>query len=124
MAAVGISRFASLLDGLKRNVLSDPVFSGVVEDDLRTGQHRNPDVAGRPELFTTAYFHRPDELVSEAAASGLVDIRLFAVEGPAWIVEDVDEVATQAAAVRAVETEASLMAATSHMLIVGTRPRP
>ena len=68
VAAVGISRFASLLDGLKRNVLSDPVFSGVVEDDLRTGQHRNPDVAGRPELFTTAYFHRPDELVSEAAS--------------------------------------------------------
>ena len=119
VAGVGISRFASLLDGLKRDLLSDPVFSRVVEEDLRSGQHRNPDVGGRPMLFTTAYFHLPDELESEARASGLADVRLFAVEGPAWIVENMAEMESQLAAARAVETERSLMSATAHTLVVG-----
>jgi ubiquinone/menaquinone biosynthesis C-methylase UbiE len=120
--AVGISRFASLLDGLKRHQLSDAVFARVVEEDLRSGQHRNPD-RGRPVLFTTAYFHRPEELMTEAADAGLVDVRLFAVEGPAGIVEDIDEIETQVASARAVETEPSLMSASAHILVVARRPR-
>src|SRR5207248_1072154 len=59
---VAISRFASLLDGLRNGWLADPVFRGIVEEDLRTGQHRNPQPELRPEWFTTAYFHRPDDL--------------------------------------------------------------
>jgi SAM-dependent methyltransferase len=121
VAAVGISRFASLLDGLKRGALADPVFAAVAAEDVRTGRHRNPDIAGRAELFTTAYFHRPEELIGEAEACGLLEVRLFAVEGPAWMVEDIDAVETQCASARAVETEASLMSATSHMLVVGRR---
>src|SRR5207249_8519643 len=40
--AAAISRFASVFDGLWRGFLDDPVFQGIVQDDLTNGQHRNP----------------------------------------------------------------------------------
>src|SRR5690606_11227533 len=67
--AVGISRFASLLDGLASDFLDDPAFVRIVEQDLRSGQHRNP--ANHPAYFTTAYFHHPDELQDEVRAAEL-----------------------------------------------------
>jgi len=120
--ATGISRYASLLDGLKRRALADPVFRSMVERDLVDGQHRNPDVSGRPELFTTAYFHHPAELEHEARSSGLCNVQLYAVEGPAWLVEAVDELESQLFVARAVEVEPALMAASSHVLVAGTTP--
>jgi len=51
VAAVGISRFAALLDGLWQGWLSDPLFRNIAERDLVDGQHRNPDpVATRSGL--------------------------------------------------------------------------
>jgi ubiquinone/menaquinone biosynthesis C-methylase UbiE len=120
VVGVGISRFASLLDGLKRGVLAEAAFRSMVEQDLRDGQHRNPEGDARPELFTTAYFHTPDELEREARAAGLVDVRLFAVEGPAWIVESASDVESQLVTARAAESERSLMGATSHLLVSGS----
>ena len=122
VVGVGISRYASLLDGLKRKLLDDPVFRPIVEQDIVDGQHRNPDVVGRPELFTTAYFHHPDELEREATNAGLTEVRLFAVEGPAWMCEDIDQLDCQLFAARAVESDRALMAATSHILVVGRVP--
>lgn len=122
VAAVGISRYASLIDGLKRRNLGDPLFRSIVDRDLRDGQHRNPDVVGHPEFFTTAYFHLPGELRDEAVTAGLTDIRMFAVEGPSWILEDLDDLDNQLFAARAVESEPSLLAATSHFLLVGRTP--
>lgn len=121
--AVGISRFASLLDGLKRNVLSDPVFRSVVEADLADGQHRNPGGSRRQELFTTAYFHSAAGLVEEATDAGLDDIKILGVEGPAWMVENLDEIDAQVDAARATEAEPSLMGATSHLMLIGTTSR-
>ncbi len=117
--AVGISRFASLMDGLKRRTLGDPLLRSIVERDLKDGQHRNPDVLGRPEFFTTAYFHLPQELEEEAATAGLRDRRMFAIEGPPWIVEDATDLENQLFAARAVESEPSLLAATSHFMVTG-----
>ena len=121
VVAVGISRFASLIDGLKRSNLDDPVFRPIVERDLASGQHCNPDVQTRPEFFTTAYFHRPEELRDEAVDAGLVDVSLFAVEGPSWLVEDPEDLDNQLFAARAVESEPALMGATSHIMMVGYR---
>jgi len=117
--AAGISRFASLIDGLKRQILSDPLFRSIVERDLQDGQHRNPDVTGHPEYFTTAYFHLPTELSEEAIEAGLTEPQMYAVEGPSWIVENIDDLDNQLFAARAVEQEPSLMAATSHFIVVG-----
>ena len=121
VVAVGISRFASLLDGLKRRTLDDPTFRTIVERDLRDGQHRNPHAEGRPEFFTTAYFHTPPELENEARAAGLRDVRLLAVEGPAWILEDHDDLDNQLFAARATESEPTLVGASSHLLVTGTK---
>ena len=120
--AVGISRFASLLDGLKRRNLDDPLFRSIVERDLVDEQHRNPDVVGRPELFTTAYFHLPSELEEEAVTAGLTNPQMFAIEGPSWILEHAGDLDNQLFAARAVESEPSLMAATSHFMVVGVAP--
>jgi SAM-dependent methyltransferase len=121
VVAVGISRFASLLDGLKRRILGDPVFRPIVELDIATGQHRNPEVSTRPEFFTTAYFHHPDELRDEALAAGLVDVELLAVEGPSWLFEDLDDLDDQLFAARTIESEPALMGAGSHVMVIGRR---
>jgi SAM-dependent methyltransferase len=84
VAAAAISRFASLLDGTKRGFLDDPQFVPIVEDDLRTGQHRNP--SGKPDWFATAFFHLPAELAAEVEDAGLVLDRIAGIEGPgAWL---------------------------------------
>ena len=126
LAAAAISRFASTLDGLYRGHLDDPAFEAIVERDLRDGQHRNP--AGRPEWFTTAYFHLPDELAQEVAEAGLRLRTVVAVEGPAWMLADIQaRLADPArrervlAAIRRVETAPSLLGASSHLLAVASR---
>ena len=60
--AAAISRFASTLDGLRGGYLDDAAFAAVAAADRRDGEHRNP--TGNPAYFTTAYFHRPEELAS------------------------------------------------------------
>src|SRR5262249_4601925 len=55
-----ISRFASLLDGISRDLLSDAAFRRIVDGDLAEGIHRND--TERLDYFTTAKFHRPEEL--------------------------------------------------------------
>lgn len=106
------------------SMTADPVFRGVVEADLADGQHRNPGGSRREELFTTAFFHTPRGLVEEATDAGLDDIEILGVEGPAWMVENLDEIDAQVYAARAAEAEPSLMGASSHLMLIGTTPRP
>ncbi len=120
VVGVAISRFASLLDGVKRNLVLDGVFRPIIENDLATGEHWNSDVSGRPEFFTTSYFQHPDELLAEAAQSGLVDIQLLAIEGPGWLVESTEGLEGQLQAVRLIETESSLLGASPHIAAIGT----
>jgi SAM-dependent methyltransferase len=125
--AAAISRFASLLDGLGRGFLVEPRFHAIVEQDLRDGQHRNPDRV--PHWFTTAYFHHPSELPDEAAAAGLDCIEVVGVEGVAGWFEGVtdhwDDTSYREAvlsAARATEAEPSLLGASPHLLMVMARP--
>jgi ubiquinone/menaquinone biosynthesis C-methylase UbiE len=82
LIAAAISRFASLIDGLARGFFRDAEFRKIVASDLETGQHRNP--TNQTAYFTTAYFHRPEELAAEVREAGFADIQVFAVEGPVW----------------------------------------
>src|SRR5918997_515534 len=88
VVATAISRFASTIDGLLRGFLLDPEFEGIVEHDVQEGQHRNP--TERPEWFTTAYFHLPEELRGEVEEVGFAVETLIGIEGPAWAVPDLD----------------------------------
>jgi ubiquinone/menaquinone biosynthesis C-methylase UbiE len=121
-----ISRFASLFDGLARGFLFDAEFRAIVLDDLRTGVHRNEHE--HPHWFTTAYFHRPDELMGEAEDAGLQARDLVGLEGMAgwqrqlathW--EDPDGRDVILAAARAVEAAPELAGLSAHMLLVAER---
>jgi ubiquinone/menaquinone biosynthesis C-methylase UbiE len=124
--AAAISRFASTLDGLRGGYLEDPTFAAVAADDRRNGQHRNP--TGDPTYFTTAYFHRPEELAAECAAAGLTHEATLAVEGPGWLLLDLDaRLANEAkkkvllAALVALEAEPMLLGVSAHLLAVARR---
>jgi SAM-dependent methyltransferase len=124
--AAAISRFASTLDGLRGGYLEDPAFASVVAGDLSDGRHRNP--TRNPAYFTTAYFHRPEELAEECSAAGLVHEATLAVEGPAWLLSDLDvRLADDGrrrvllAALDALEAESTLLGVSAHLLAVARR---
>ncbi len=125
--AAAISRCASALDGLARDLLEDPRFALIVEQDLRDGQHRNP--TERPDYFTTAFFHRPDELAAEVRAAGLSLDGVYGLEGPGWILPDIAERmqdshrrASLLGVARMLETEPSVLGTSAHILAVAQRP--
>jgi SAM-dependent methyltransferase len=125
--AAAISRWASALDGLARDLLQDPRFALIVERDLRDGQHRNP--TDRLDYFTTAYFHRPEELADEVRAAGLALNAVYGLEGPGWILPDVSERMANAPrreallrVARMLETEPAMLASSAHLLAVAQRP--
>ncbi|HEX3233487.1 MAG TPA: class I SAM-dependent methyltransferase [Gemmatimonadales bacterium] len=121
--AAAISRWASALDGLTRDLFQDPRFTAIVDRDLREGQHRNP--TERLDYFTTAYFHRPDELCAEVASAGLTVEGLYGIEGPGWLLSDVAERladprrrADLLQAARLLEAEPSVLGTSAHLLVV------
>lgn len=124
--AAAISRFASTLDGLRVGYLEDPAFAAVAADDLRHGRHRNP--TGDLAYFTTAYFHRPEDLAGECVAVGLAHEATLAVEGPAWLLPDLDarladerRRAVLLSALASLETEPTLLGVSAHLLTVARR---
>jgi len=121
-----ISRAASALDGLSRDLLGDPSFARIVERDIRDGQHRNP--TNRIDYFTTAYLHRPEELRVEVEAAGLRVHAVYGIEGPGWVLPDFDarwEDPTRRDALinvaRMLEREPSLVGASAHLLVVARK---
>jgi len=124
VAAAAISRFASLLDGLRSGYLGDPRFDPIVERDVREGQHRNP--TNELDFFTTSYFHYPDELPGEVADAGLVLEAIFGVEGPGWLLWELWDDARGRENIlrvaRAVEREPTLIGASAHLLAIALRP--
>jgi SAM-dependent methyltransferase len=129
LAAAAISRFAPTIDGLLKRHLEDPAFEAIVEADLRDGVHRNPDPAARPEWFTTAFFHRPDEFAEEVLAAGFALEALVAVEGVGAFLADagswLDDPVLRERLLRAlgrVEAEPSLLGASPHLLAIAVAP--
>ena len=124
--AAAISRFASTLDGLRMAAFDDPAFATIAERDLRDGQHRNP--TDDPRYFTTAYFHHPDELASEAGEAGLRHELTLGVEGPGWFLQNFDDWWSDVGrrdrllkVARAVESEPSLLGLSAHLLTLARK---
>ncbi|WP_315092901.1 class I SAM-dependent methyltransferase [uncultured Cellulomonas sp.] len=126
VVAMAISRFASLFDGLAQAYLFDPAFRAIVTQDIATGVHENP--TGDPRWFTTAYFHRPEELPAEASEAGLEVRETVGVEGLAhWVkplasaLDDADRREVVLESARVIEAEPSLLGLSSHLVTVATR---
>ncbi len=126
LIAVGISRFASMFDGLRQGFLKDPRFAEIVTQDLKNGQHRNP--THHPEYFTDTFFHHPDELHNEVAQAGFVVRGIYGVEGPCWLLHDFEDwwnnkeyQVRLLQIARTLETEPSLLGASAHLIAVAEK---
>jgi ubiquinone/menaquinone biosynthesis C-methylase UbiE len=124
--AAAISRFASLVDGLRGAIFADPDFEQVVRADLHDGQHRNS--TGRIEYFTTAFFHHPDELREEVKQAGLELVELVGLEGLGAVLPDFEAVWADKPAraklltlLRSVESDPALLGVSPHILVVAQR---
>jgi len=126
LMAVGISRFASALDGIRSRFLEDPRFVEIVKQDLKNGQHRNP--AEKPEYFMKTFFHHPKELQKELEEAGFNQVTVYGVEGPGWLSQNFDDWwadETQRERIlylaRTLETEPSLLGISAHLVGVGRK---
>ncbi len=123
--AVGISRFASLMDGLSRGFVRDPEFRRLVERDLANGQHRNE--TRNPNYFTTAFFHHPHELRTEISEAGFTINAVIGLEGPAWCLADLHSWMNEADSttlldlIRRVETEETLLGSSAHIMVIAQK---
>ncbi|MDQ1532909.1 MAG: hypothetical protein QOF28_670 [Actinomycetota bacterium] len=123
VAVAAVNRFASLFEGVRHEILTDPAFRSIVERDLHDGQHRNP--GNRPDWFTTAFFHHPAELRAEVEAAGPAVVELVGVEGLAgWLSSSSRQWETDAGrdailfAARATEAEPSLLGVSAHLIVI------
>jgi ubiquinone/menaquinone biosynthesis C-methylase UbiE len=121
IVAAAISRYASALDGLARKLSIDPRFAKIRDRDLADGQHRND--TDNLDYFTTAYFHRPDDLRSELEQAQFRGVTVLGVEGPAWMLADFDARWDDQAlrkdlldVARALEAEPSVVGISAHLL--------
>jgi SAM-dependent methyltransferase len=121
-----ISRYASTLAAFARGLALDPLFTQIRNRDLHDGQHRNR--TGRLDYFTTAYFHRPEDLHHELEAEGFESVAILGVEGPGWLLDDFEERWETAALrdnlmeiARALEAEPSVLGTSAHLLALGRK---
>jgi ubiquinone/menaquinone biosynthesis C-methylase UbiE len=124
VVVAAINRFASAIDNLHSGTIDDPEFRAIAERDIVDGVHLN--TTEDPRYFTTAFFHRADELEREMSDAELTGVEVFAVEGIAWAAPDLDERVADPEKrrhlldlLRRLEREETLLGATGHLLAVG-----
>ncbi|MDJ0346261.1 class I SAM-dependent methyltransferase [Streptomyces sp. PH10-H1] len=126
VAAAAINRYASLFEHVTYAHLHTERMYDSVSRILETA------VYDGARGFAVAYFHRAEELAAELAASGLTEVQVFGIEGPAWSLVKAAEqqpgegptddlIASAMAAARMAENYPELLAASSHLLAVGRR---
>ncbi|GMA15788.1 class I SAM-dependent methyltransferase [Deinococcus metallilatus] len=119
-----IPRSAAICGDFTRGLPAEAYFRPIREAAYTCGEYLNPD--HRAGYFTTAYFHHPDELEAELAAVGFGDVTLYALEGPAGLLRDPEEVMRDPerreglfAALRLLECDRALLGISAHLLAVG-----
>lgn len=124
--AAGITRFGSLLDGMLSKNLKDPIFLNIIKEDIKTGCHINP--TEKFQHFTTAFFHRADELKNELEVEGFKNVSILGIEGFGWLMpdfdnrwNDIEEREILMSLLEMTESEPSLLGASSHIMAVGKK---
>lgn len=124
--AAVISRFASMLDGYSRDLVKDPDFIPIMQQDLENGQHRNP--TGNFEYFTTSFFHHPDEIKSEMNEAGFADVQVLPVESFGWLIPSFQEKWVDEnfrdlllKTISSVENDQSILGVSAHLIGIGKK---
>lgn len=122
LAAV-ISRYASLFDGFRRDLVQDTQFYEILKNDLVSGVHVNE--TNNLDYFTTAYFHTPKEIEEEIRESGWRFDTLIAIESFGWIIDQFKEKQNDPVymqrllcLIRVVESKDDLIAMSPHIMAV------
>lgn len=126
LIAKAVNRFASLLDALTRGFIDDPDYLPILRRDLEDGQHRGHEDGS--SYFTTAFFHRPEELEYEVREAGFHQQGLYSVKGPGELATDLEARMSDPEKreqlldlVRSVEQEETLLGVSSHFIVAATR---
>ncbi len=121
-----ISQYASMLDGFSRDLVADPAFITIMQQDLENGQHRN--TTGKFDYFTTAFFHHPGQLADEITASGLQLKTVLPVESFGWMLHDFDIQWSREEtrnllldSIRKVERDTTLLGISAHLIGIATK---
>lgn len=120
LAAIAISRFAFLLDGVATERAFAPGRLDTIRGSVATGS-----VDG---TFASSWLHRPGELADELADGGFTVEELLGVEGPGWLLgrfgeawRDEEQRRTLLELAAIVEAERDLVAASTHMIAFARR---
>jgi len=116
VAAAAISRFGPLLDTFLRGILEERVWDWS-ERSLVDGRNVPENT-----LFTTAYFHLPEELEAEIQAAGFELEGLFGIEGPGWLrmetLDDAEAFERATRVARMLEQERPVIGTSAHLLAI------
>jgi SAM-dependent methyltransferase len=126
--AAAISRLAPLLDTIRRGTVTDAEVFANVQAETLGGRRVAPE--RRKSAFPDAYFHLPSELAGELASGGLRVEGVFGVEGPGWLLADLDaswqDPSTRERllwAATTLESERHAVSVSAHLLGVATKGR-
>lgn len=124
--AEAISRFASMVDGFKYDLVEDPEYIPIMKRDINDGLHK--DTSTCQKYFTDAYFHLPVELRLELEESGFIFEDLIAVESFGCTVPNVDKKIQDEKyrnvllnTIKLVEKEPSIMGISNHFMGIGRK---
>jgi len=123
--AAAITRWAARIDGMLRErlYLTTPAVTDLIDEVDRTGM-----LPPLQEGGFTAFCHRPAELREEMAEAGLTVMDLVSVEGPAYILGDLDarmadpvDRSVVLGVARAIERIPELIGFGPHLIATGVR---
>jgi ubiquinone/menaquinone biosynthesis C-methylase UbiE len=122
--AAFISKFTSMIDGVRADYFADQSFVDIVKQDLKNGPHANP--SNHPGYFTDAFFHHPDDAIKEVKSGGFQNLQCLSVEGPLWMISglqnqlvDEDKRSQILAFLEQTESESTLVGASGHFIVIG-----
>ncbi len=122
----GISRFTWPMDAYRQRLTDQDGVLASVRYTIVTGRSTPPDAD--PEAFR-GYTHLPSELADEVSRSGFAVQAVLAIEGFAWMLNDVSDLLDEPgsrgallANLRLMEAEPSAVGCSAHFAVVGQKP--
>lgn len=125
--AEGLGRLTPILNVLRRQ--EEGERSKLEEAWLiyTSGAYGNRE--GRTDWFTTSYYHTPEELTAEVSEAGFEVVDTFAVEGPLWLLPDLESRRVDRASAdlllnvaEQLSRDAGAIANSPHFIVVGRKP--